>query len=64
MRSKDLGDKGGVSPSTVRSIADSGALGPVPRDRAGQRRFDENHLRKLISILYPKPEPDRTDAER
>jgi DNA-binding transcriptional MerR regulator len=53
MRTGKVADKTGVSPSYVRTVADSGALGPVPRDRAGQRRFDESHVERLKQIVFP-----------
>jgi DNA-binding transcriptional MerR regulator len=61
MRTGEVAKKTRVSPTTVRTIADSDALGPVPRDRAGQRRFDESHVERLRQIVYPATSGRRDD---
>ena len=64
MRSKEAAQRLGVSADLVRKIARQGLIGPVPRDRAGQRRFEESHIEQLRRVIYNGAYPNRLANEQ
>ena len=48
---RTLADRTGVTPHTLRYYEDAGLMIPVPRDQAGRRVYDEDHVRWVLFLL-------------
>ena len=48
---RELGERVGVAPHTLRYYEDAGLMISVPRDDAGRRRYGEDHLRWVAFLL-------------